>query len=149
MEKELRKKLEQDIANNLKSLMKELNPAAFDKMEKHIEDAAHSLAKRFVKVRNKLNEAESGASAIPANKTLQKVLKSMDAILGNEKPAKKKPTKKVSPTSKLAAKAVTNATKKISKASSKKIVAPKKAAKPIKTVASKATPAKKARTGKK
>ncbi len=31
MEKELRKKLEQDIANNLKSLMKELNPAAFDK----------------------------------------------------------------------------------------------------------------------
>jgi hypothetical protein len=112
MEKELRKKLEQEIAGNLKTLLKEKNPAAFDKMEKHIDLAARSLAKRFVKVRNKLMEVSSAAPQPPQKVGEQNIAKTSGAALKTSK-AKAKTIDKGS-------KAVAAIPKKASKVAAKK-----------------------------
>ena len=119
MEKELRKKLELEIASSLKGMFKDLNPAAFGKMEKHIDEAARTLAKRFYKVKQKLMEAARAAAnpettsvtvkASPVAKPKPAARAKKAAAVSkiqkkSTKPSAKSPAKKARPTSRVAAK---------------------------------------------
>jgi hypothetical protein len=61
MEKEIRKNLENEIAIGLNNVIKGMNPAAFEKMEKHIHQAAKSLAKRFLKIKVRMMAEHANA----------------------------------------------------------------------------------------
>jgi len=124
METELRKKLELEIAGNLKTLLKEKNPAAFDKMEKHIEEAARSLAKRFVKVRNKLMELSSTTPQPTQKLGLQTIAKASGSALKTSKANAK--------TIEKGAKAVQALPKKTSKLTAKKAAPAAKKSAPAK-----------------
>lgn len=139
MEKELRKKLEQEIANSLKSLLKEKNPAAFDKMEKHIDEAARSLAKRFVKVRNKLLEVTSVSSGLTIQKTAVNDKNRPSAkALSTTGPKAKSIAKKTKPSSAVSKVKSTSLTRKGQSPAKTVIPAKKSSAKTKATVAKKA-----------
>lgn len=123
MEKELRNKLALEIATNLKNRFKEMSPAAFDKMEKHIEEAARTLAKRFMKVKQKLNEKAEGTARKPSQPSVAVTTAAKEK---NEKPAK---TPKKLPAKNKVVKSPAKAAVKKAAVKTAKKAAPKKAAK--------------------
>jgi hypothetical protein len=93
-------------------------------MEKHIDEAARSLAKRFVKVRNKLMELSSAAPQTTQKLGVQTIAKASGAALKTSKANAK--------TIEKGAKAITALPKKTSKPAAKKAAPAAKKSAPAK-----------------